>query len=199
MGMVMFLMFGFAGWLIFQKRGELAARTLRATMIPELEQSRLDPRTKRDVIESLRIVAADIDAQRYNDWQAAGILNRLVRSPLLRWGDLVAVDQWASENLSGDDRDAFHKQITRLMRAVAMDRAIASDLHDVLLTVTASDPREMLGRLKSPLLADDVREVAVRAKLVGDRAEIPDQTFDDISLTEIVERLIEVGARDGST
>lgn len=199
LGMVMFLTFGFAGYLIFQKRGDLAVRTLRGTILPEIEQSRLDPRTKQSVMESLTKLAEDIESEKLENWQAGGAMNRLVRSPLLRWGDLAAVDAWASENLPADEYAEFHKQVTRFFRGAELDRVISTDIHDVLVTVTAGEPGMMLGRLESPLVASDVREVGLRAKLVADRAEIPDQVFENVSLPQIVDRLIEVGTREGST
>ena len=199
MGIVLFLTFGLAGYLIFQKRGDLAVRTLRASIIPELAQSRLDPETKQAVIEQLEMVAKDIDDKRLENWQAGGVMNRLVRSPLLRWGDLVAVDAWAEVNLPQADYDEFHKQVSRFFRAAELDRAIASDLQDLLVTVTVSDPTTALGRLKSELVEADVLEVAVRARIVAIRAEIPDQSFEKVSLPKIVERLIETGMSDGAT
>jgi len=199
MGMVLFLTFGFAGYLIFQKRGDLAARTIRGTILSELEQSRLDPETKSAVIGQMTTLVDDIESKKLENWQAGGVMNRLVRAPLLRWGDLQAVDGWAKENLPEPEFAEFHKQVTRFFRAAELDRAIASDLQDVLVTVTGGDPAMMLGRLKSNLTKDNVREVAVRAKLVADRAEIPDQVFDDVSLPKIVDRLIETGIREGST
>lgn len=199
MGMAMFLMFGFAGYVIFQKRGDLAVRTLRGTILPEIEQSRLDPETKRSVMERLTKLADDIESEKLEDWQAGGAMNRLVRSPLMRWGDLSAVDAWAAENLPDQEYAEFHKQVTRFQRAAELDRVVSSDIHDVLLTVTAGDPGMMLGKLKSPLVADDVREVGLRAKLVADRGEIPDRVFENVSLPKIVDRLIEVGIREGST
>jgi hypothetical protein len=132
MGIVLFITFGFAGYLIFQKRGDLAARTLRGTMIAELEQSRLNPATKDEVIGTLESLATDIEAKKYSNWQAAGVMNRIVRSPLLRWGDLQAVDAWAATNLPQSDYAEFHKQVTRFFRAAELDRAIASDLQDIL-------------------------------------------------------------------
>jgi hypothetical protein len=199
MGVAMFLMFGFAGYLIFQKRGDLAARTIRGTMLSELEQSRLDPETKIAVIGRLTTLADDIESKKLENWQAGGVMNRLVRAPLLRWGDLQAIDAWAQENFSEAEYEEFHKQVTRFFRAAELDRAIASDLQDILLTVTAGDPALMLGRLKTDLTKEDVREVAVRAKLVADRAEVPDRVFENVSLPKIVDRLIEVGIREGST
>jgi len=199
MGMVLFLTFGFAGYLIFQKRGDLAVRTLRTTIITELEQSRLDPETKNVVIGRLSKLADDIESKKLENWQAGGVMNRIVRAPVLRWGDLQAVDAWASTQMAADEYAGFHKQVTRFYRAAELDRAIASDIQDILRTVTGGDPAMMLGRLKPVLTFEDVREVAVRAKLVADRAEVPDQVFEGISLPEIIDRLIETGMRDGST
>lgn len=199
MGIVLFITFGFAGYLIFQKRGDLAARTIRGTIISELEQSRLEPATKQQVIERLLTLADDIESKKLENWQAGGVMNRIIRSPLLRWGDLQAIDAWAATNLPQSEYAEFHKQITRFFRAAELDRAIASDLQDILLPVTSGDPREMLGRLKTDLVDNEVREVAVRARIVADRAEVPDQVFEDVSLPRMIERLIELGAREGTT
>ena len=199
MGIVLFLSFGFAGYLIFQKRGDLAARTLRGSIIPELSQSRLDPETKQAVILRLESVAKDIEDKKIENWQSGGLMNRLVRSPLLRWGDLIAVDAWAAEKFPADEYAEFHKQVSRFFRAAELDRAIAIDLQDLLATVSVNDPATALGRLKSELLESDVREVAVRAKIVAARAEIPDRVFEKVSLPDMVDRLIEIGMSEGPT
>jgi len=201
MGIVMFVMFGFAGYIIFQKRGDLAIRTLRGTMVVELEQSRLAPEDKAAVIGRLKKLADDIESGQYENWQAGGAMNRLIRAPLLRWGDLVAVNAWATTdgNLTPEQSADVHKQITRFFRAAELDRALATDLQDILLPVTGSDPAMMLGTLKDTLTTADVLEVGGRAKNVAMRAQIPDQTFDDVSLPEVVDQWIDTGLADGST
>jgi len=198
MGIVLFVMFGFSAWLIFQKRGDLAARTLRGTIIPELEQSRLDPAEKKSVIDQLTELADDLEAQRYENWQAGGIMQRLINAPLMRWGDLQAVSAWAATNLPEDQREDARKHLSRFCRAVELDRAVARDIHDVLAPVATPENAGGFVQLRSDLNVADVSEVIQRAKLVADRAEVPDQLFDAVSLSQVVRRQIEAGGRDGA-
>jgi hypothetical protein len=199
MGIIFFIMFAFSAWLIFQKRGDLAIRTLRATIIPELEQSRLDPDEKRLVINELSALADDMEQGRYENWQAGGIMQRLINSPIMRWGDLVAVDGWAEKNLDEEQRLEARKQISRFFRAIELDRAVARDIHDVLGPVSTRENEAGFVQLRSDLRQEDVREVAHRAQLVADRAQVPDDYFEVVSLSQFVRRQIEIGSREGAT
>jgi len=198
MGIIFFIAFAFSAWLIFQKRGDLAARTLRATIIPELEQSRLDPDEKAAVVKELTQLADDIEAEMYENWQAGGIMQRLINMPMMRWGDLQAVAAWAEKNLPEDQREDALKQISRFFRAVELDRAIARDIHEILAPVATPENVGGFVQLRSDLNDQDVAEVVRRCKLVADRAEIPDRTFDNVSLTQIVRRQVEAGRREGA-
>lgn len=198
MGIIFFIAFGFSAWLIFQKRGDLAARTIRATIIPELEQSRLNPEEKTAVVKELSLLADDIEAEMYENWQAGGIMQRLINIPLMRWGDLEAVAVWAAKNLPEDQRDDAAKQISRFFRAVELDRAVARDIHEILAPVATPENAGGFVQLRSDLNNQDVAEVVRRCKLVADRAEVPDRVFDSVSLTQIVRRQIEAGSRDGA-
>lgn len=198
MGIVFFIAFGFSAWLIFQKRGDLASRTIRATIIPELEQSRLDPAEKTAVVKELTLLAEDIEGGMYENWQAGGIMQRLINMPLMRWGDLEAVAAWAEKNMPEDQRENAAKQISRFFRAVELDRGIARDIHEILAPVATAENSGGFVQLRSDLNEKDVAEVVLRCKLVGDRAEVPDQPFESVSLTQIVRRQIEAGGRDGA-
>jgi hypothetical protein len=198
MGILFFVAFGFSAWLIFQKRGDLAARTLRATIIPELEQSRLQPDEKAAVVKELSLLADDIEAEMYENWQAGGIMQRLINMPLMRWGDLQAVAAWAQANLPEDQRKDAAKQVSRFFRAVELERAIARDIHEILAPVATPEDATGFVRLKANLNQRDVAEVVLRCKLVADRAQVPDQAFDSVSLTQIVRRQIEAGGREGA-
>ncbi len=132
MGIVMFLTFAFAAWVIFQKRGDLAIRTIRATIVSELEQSRLDAKTKSEVISQLRFLADDIEGGRISDKQAVNVLQQLLQSPLMRWGDLTALDEWVKANATAEQSEAFHRDCTRFFRAAELDKANAADLQDIL-------------------------------------------------------------------
>lgn len=199
MGIVFFVGFGIAAWVIFQKRGDLAVRTLRGTIIPELEQSRLDPEEKRLVVEELRSLADDIEQGAYENWQAGGIMQRLITSPMMRWGDLVAVQSWAEKNLPTQEQQEARKQITRFFRAAELGRVVARDIHDVLAPVSTREDAAGFVQLRSDLREEDVRDVIQRAKLVADRAQVPEQTFEDVSLSQFIRRQIEIGRREGAT
>jgi|GEM_PF-1022279 len=198
LGMVLFITFGFSAWLIFQKRGELAVRTLRATVIPELEQSRLAPEDKQAVVAELSTLADDIDQGMYENWQAGGIMQRLITSPLMRWADLLTVQRWAVANLPAEQAEDAERQFSRFFRAVELDRVVARDIHDVLAPVSSKQDANGFVQLRSDLQAEDVLEAAQRAKLVADRAEVPEQTFAPVALPDYVRRQIEIGGRDGA-
>lgn len=198
MGVVFFVLFGFSAWLIFQKRGDLASRTLRATVIPQLEQSRLDGDEKVKVIGLLTDLADDLDAGLYENWQAGGIMQRLIDTPLMRWGDLTAVDAWAAKGLPEDQREEARKQFSRFFRAAELDRAGTRDIHDVLVPVATAPNAMGFAELRPDLKPEDVMDVAQRAKLVADRADVPDQAYPSVSLAEIIRRQIEIGEREGA-
>ncbi len=140
MGIAMFITFAFAAWLIFQKRGDLAVRTIRATIVSELEQSRLDAKTKSEVISQLRFLADDIEAGQIDNKQAVNVLQQLLQSPLLRWGDLTALDEWVKANASEEESTAFHRDCTRFFRAAELGKANAADLQDILAPVSEAPP-----------------------------------------------------------
>lgn len=198
MGVVFFVLFGFSAWLIFQKRGDLASRTLRATIVPQLEQSRLDGDEKAKVIALLTDLADDLDAGMYENWQAGGIMQRLIDTPLMRWGDLTAVDAWAAKGLPEEQRGEARKQFSRFFRAAELDRAGTRDIHDVLVPVATAPNAMGFAELRSDLNPEDVAAVVQRAKLVADRAEVPDQPYPSVSLAEIIRRQIEIGEREGA-
>lgn len=197
-GMLFAIAFAFAGWLIFQKRGDLAVRTLRGTVIPELQQSRLDPEEKRVVVRQLSDLADDLERGMYENWQAGGIMQRLITSPLMRWGDLQTLERWAENNLPEDDRQAAQRQISRFFRAVELDRVVARDIHDVLAPVSSQEDARGFVQLRPQFSDAEALEVIRRAKLVADRAEVPDQAFPPVSLPQFINRQIELGGRTGA-
>src|SRR5690606_14662621 len=138
LGIVLFITFGFSAWLIFQKRGDLAVRTLRATIIPELEQSRLAPEDKQAVVGEL-------------SGPAGGIMQRLITSPLMRWADLLSVQRWAAANLPANQAEHAEQQISRFFRAVELDRVVARDIHDVLAPVSSEQDANGFVQLRGDL------------------------------------------------
>ncbi len=190
MGIAMFVMFAFAAYVIFQKRGDLAVRTLRGTIVSELEQSRLEAETKADVIAQLQGLADDIEAQRVSDKQAVDVLQQLLQSPLMRWGDLTALDAWVKANADAEQAASFHRDCTRFFRAAELGKANAADLQDILAPVSEEASGAYLQKLKAKIEPADWAEVQTRCRIVATRAGVPDQDFDEVLLEQIVERLI---------
>jgi len=193
MGIVGFITCAFATWFLFQHRSEFAVRTLRGAVIPQLEQGRLDPATKAAVIDEIDQFASDIERGKYDNAEAAKVMSNLVTLPLDGWGDLQAIESAIRHDEATDYVDAL-KQFSRLKRATELGTANAMDFQNVLEPVRIVDSSKSTGtRLKQPLTERDITEVATRASLVADRAEIPDQHFTDIRLEAIIAREINAG------
>lgn len=198
MGMVGFVACGFTTWLLYQKRSELGARTLRATYVPAVEQSLMNPDEKQAVIKQFNDFAKALETGKYENWQAAGVLQRIVRLPVLQWGDLEAIEAYAKKSGQEELATEARRQLSRLRRAVELDSVVAMDVEDVLDPATET-AETMSGRqLVEPLTDEIVKEVILRAKLLADRSEVPDQDFDDVRIDTIVRRQIEIGVREGS-
>jgi hypothetical protein len=203
MGIVGFIVCAILTWVLFQKRTDLAIRTLEGAYIPQLEQSLLDPDTKSAVLGEIEQVIDDLEAGRYENWQAAGIMQRLQRLPVFQWGELQAVEAFL-QNASNDtftaaERTAGRKQLSRLRRAVEMEKVFSFDFKDVLEPVRRPSNASPSGfELVRPLPPDGVRESIRRAKLLADRSGIPDETFEEIRIEQILEREIERGSSAGT-
>ncbi len=195
MGIVGFIVCAFSTWFLFQKRTEFAIRTLRGAYIGEIEQSLLDPDTKSAVVAEIKSLAADLERRKYEDSQAAEIMQGLLRLPVLQWGELQAVEAFVRQSTS-EQRDENLKQLSRLRRAVELGTITAMDVDEALAPVRIEDSQAISGfSLVQPMTEQQVAEVALRCKLVADRESIPDQTFDDIGLDVIVRRAIERAAK----
>ena len=88
-GMAGFICCGVTTWVLYQKRTELAVRTLEGAYITELEQSYLDPSTKRAVVDEVKELITEMEAGDYENWQSAAIMQRLQRLPVVQWGDCL--------------------------------------------------------------------------------------------------------------
>jgi hypothetical protein len=197
MGILGFITCAFSTWVLFQNRTELAIRTCD-TYVTTLEQSLLEPQTKSVVIDQIKSLAADMKRGKYEDWQSAGIMQRLQRLPVAQWGDLQAVQAVLAKS-SDENRADQLKQLTRLQRAVELGKVTSFDFEDILAPVREADPNSPTGyRLIQPLQTDQLAEVALRAKLSADRSEVPDQVFDNVQIETIVRREIEQGASQGT-
>ena len=90
------------------------------------------------------------------------------------------------------------KQLGRIERAVEIGEVTTLDFEDLLEPVRVRDPASPTGYdLVRPLTTEKVKEVIRRAKLLADRADVPDETFNDIQIDEILRREIELGASQG--
>ena len=196
MGMVGFIGCGLSTWLLFQKRVPLAIRTLRATYIPEVEQSLLEPEEKKATIAQLEELTEELERGKYENWQAAGVMQRLIRLPVLQWGELSAIEAFIEKDL-GDEAAAASRDLSRLRRAVELDKATSIDVEDVLKPAMVIDDSTLGRRLNEKLTVEMAKDVAQRAKLVADRSDIPQQDFPDVKINVILRRQIDAGLKEG--
>jgi hypothetical protein len=162
-----------------------------------LEQSRLGEEEKLKVIGQLKTLADDLDAGLYENWQASGIMQRLIESPMMRWGDFATIDVWIDERLPEGERAAAHQELSRFRRAAELDLANSRDAYDVLGPVAGVENAVGFTELKGEPTEEELRKVIERAKLIGDRAKVATGVEHRVSLAEIISRLIEVGRREG--
>ena len=196
-GIAGFICCGVTTWVLYQKRTELAVRTLEGAYISELEQSYLDPATKRAVVDEVKELITGMEAGDYENWQSAAIMQRLQRLPVVQWGDLQAIELFITK-LNGVGKDEQLREISRLQQAVVDGSVTSFDFQDVLEPVHRADPKSSSGfSLILPLTAEPVAEVCLRAKLVADRAKIANRRFPKVDLAAIVRREIEQGSTAG--
>lgn len=198
MGIAGFIFCGFSTWVLFQKRTEFAVRTIRGAYIPELEQSLLNPDEKAAILAAVGELADDMERGKYENWQSAGILQRLQRMPVIQWGELQAIESFLEKNASPDEFTSAQKQLSRLRRAVEKGRATSFDFEDVLGPVYITDPNVPAGHtLMQPLDMESVRAVIERAELIADRSDVDDALFPDVRIDAIVREQIDAGGEDG--
>ncbi|TWT95060.1 hypothetical protein [Neorhodopirellula pilleata] len=193
---VAFVLCGVTTWILFQKRTEIASRSLQG-FIPNIEQSLLEPDDKARVIEQLETLINQMRDPNYDPAQAAAIMQRIVRLPIPHWGELDAVESFVRKELEGDEQQQAVKQLSRVRRAVEMNQATVFDIVDVLEPVAVIDETPIGRSLKTKLTRQDVDEVIVRAKRLADRAEITDQKFDRVDMADILAREIQTAKTEG--
>lgn len=196
-GVAGFICCGVTTWVLYQKRTELAVRTLEGAYITELEQSYLEPSTKRAVVDEVQQLITGMKEGNYENWQSAAIMQRLQRLPVVQWGDLQAIELFIKKQ-GGADKDEQLKEISRLEQAVVDGTVTSFDFQDVLEPVHRADPQTSSGfSLILPLTAEPVAEVCLRAKLVADRAKVANRRFPKVDLAAIVRQEISQGATAG--
>lgn len=202
MGIIFFVSCPFLTMFLFQQRTSMAIRTLKGdaqgggSYISVVEQSFLDPDSKAAVIKELKTLVADMERGNYENWQSASIMERLQRLPIIQWGELQAIEAFLTK--AGDDGEPDSEsllQLNRLRRAIEQGALSSQDIEQVLQPVREPDPSAMTGgRLVQPLTKESVAQVIQLAKLAADRAEIPDQDFEDIEIAMLVRKAIQEGA-----
>lgn len=197
---ILFISCGVSSWWLWQQRTEIAIKTLQGTVIPELEQSALEPAEKQAVIELIQGVVRDGEAGKLEDWQAAGIMERLSRSPLLQWGDLVGFESLilASDGFSVEEKQQASMHLSRLKRASELGTADSEDLYDCLSPVLIENQSQPIARLDRQATVEQMRDVVLRCKIVAERESIPEQTF-EVNLADIIRRQIEAGRSQGGS
>ena len=190
----------FSTWLLWSRRGEMAERTIRGSFTPQVEQSRLDPTTRAAVVDQLNELADGLKNQRYDANQAAGILQRLQRVPVLQWGQLQAVEDFYLEkaDLSDEQRSTVLRDLSRVREGVRRGKLTSFDFYDMLEPVLVADAASDTGKsLADPLKVADAADVMERVRLNADRAKIPEEMFEDVRLEEIVADAISAGDASG--
>ncbi|QDT12575.1 hypothetical protein [Planctomycetes bacterium K23_9] len=196
-GMVIFVTCSFTTWLLFQKRSEFAVKTLRGTYLPSIEQSLLEPEDKERTLALLEEFTQELERGKYEDWQAGGVMTRMIRLPVLQWGDLAAVEAFTKSHADSFD-EAAQRQFSRLRWTAEINKATGIDFDHVLDPVIQYDDSLRGQHLVEPLQIEAVKDVVKRCKEVADRFEVEDKRFDDVWIDQIVNRQIKAGLELGS-
>ena len=200
-GIIGFVFCGFSTWVLFQRRTEMAVMTLRGDYLPRLDQSRLDPDTKRSVVEQIGALADDMERGKYENWQSSGILQRLQRLPVIQWGRLQAVAEVYRADAADDPKSVavVDRDLSRLLYAIDEGRVTSFDFIDILKPVQTEDPSDPSGvRLIEPIELKQAELVFDRVALLLEDLKIPEQRYDDVRLNDIVGDAIQAGANEGS-
>lgn len=202
LGIIGFIVCGFSTWVLFQKRTELAIRTLSGSYVGQLEQSQLDPLTKGAVIREVELLIADMQRGKYENWQSAGIMQRLQRLPVLQWGELQAIETFLQNadqgEWSDEEKSEGLKQVGRLYRAVELGKVTSFDCEEVLKPIrTASNSVPGTYELALPLQPGGVRKSIQLSKELADRSGVPDESFADVRIERLLRNEIELGVSQG--
>ena len=197
LGMIGFISCGVTTWLLFKKRTEFAIRTLEQTYIPSVEQSLLAPEEKKATLKHLRDFTADLKRGNYEDWQAGGVMTRLIRSPVFQWGDLSAIEAFVKSQPDAFEPGAL-THLSRLRQAADIDKAVAIDFDYALESVLVYDDSIRRQSLKEPLDVESVAQVVSRCKEVADRFGINGTINEDVWIDKILKRQIDAGIEKGS-
>ncbi len=196
LGIFGFICCGVSTWVLYQKRTELAVRTIRGSVLPDIEQSYLPPEEKSAVLAELDELAKEMERGNVEDWQSAGVMQRLQRLPITQWGELEVIEAFIEKSELENKEDSIN-QISRLRRAVEMGEATSFDVEEVLRPVLVEDAEAPNGRsLNQPLQPAEIEKVVEAARTVADRAEVGDGPY-EVSLDTLIRREIESAMKEG--
>ncbi len=196
LGIAAAIICGVTTWILYQKRTELAVRTLQG-FVPMIEQSLLAPDDKAKVIDQFKALIQEMSAPDYSPARAAAIMQRVVRLPIPHWGELDAVESFVKVNFEGDEREQALTELSRVRRAIQTNQATVFDVIEVLEPVAVVNDMTGSRTLKPRLTQDDVREVIVRAKVLADRAKIENRRYPRIEMSTILRQEIKAAKADG--
>ena len=166
-------------------------------MIPILEQSRLHPEDKTATVVLLKNFVAEGRADIYEDWQIAGVIQRLVRSPVISWGDLqVMALQIEKTSWSNDEQSEALKDISRVMRGAELDTITQFEMANLFEPVSEKANNEWGYELNERPTEDSLKLFAKRARELADLNKVPDEEF-QVKLQTLVQRQIASGIQSG--
>lgn len=123
-------------------------------------------------------------------------MTRLIRIPVLRWGDLDAVEAFVHKHQDSFQADASI-QFSRLRWGVEIDKVTKFDFDYVLEPVTKKESQQ--GQtLTDPMDPKRVAQVVQRCGEVADRFDIENRKYDDVFIDNIVRREIKAGIEKGT-
>ncbi|QDS87647.1 hypothetical protein EC9_18260 [Rosistilla ulvae] len=185
-------------YYLFQQRGEFALRTIDGTLIPLIEQSRLEPDDKATTIAELRDFIVRGQSGELEDWQIAGVMQRLVRAPIVSWGDMQFIGSVIAqrESFTDEEKVAFLRDLSRLQRGAELDKVTQLEMADIFEPISTKADHESGYSLDQEFSDEGLREFIARVRLVAARAEVPEKQY-DVTLVAIVKRQIAAGIKSG--
>ncbi len=196
MGIIAAVLCGVTTWILFQKRAEIAVRTLEG-FVPIIEQSLLEPDDKADILKQWEAIIKEMSAPDYPPASAAAVMQRIVRLPIPHWGELDAIEAYVEKNFEDSERERALTDLSRIRRAVQTSQATVFDIIDVLEPVAVIEDKLPGRSLKTKLTDADVREVVLRAGVLADRANIEDKRFPPITMASILRQEIKAAKTEG--
>ncbi len=199
MGIFGFICCGISTWYLFQQRTEMAIRTLEGSYVPQLEQSLLDEETKALVVSEIRTLTEEMKRGKLENWQSAGVMQRIQRLPILQWGDLQATESFVKKNGSPEQITEASNQFKRIRLGTEQGIITSFDFYDLLTPVQVEDATSASGkRLKRPITLEEAMEVTSLAKLLADRENFPDPPEEDGQIVKVLKKEIQAGILQGT-